>query len=103
MGVGGTPAAEPGAPAFFEGLRMRDDLRLSGARRLAAGDSSSSSSYSAARFFALGLLRGILLSSPGGGAMEEEDACSDAGVGGCDSLSLKPPPVAGVGADGVDG
>lgn len=81
---------------------MRDDLRLSGARRLAAGDSSSSSSYSAARFFALGLLRGFLLSSPGGGAMEE-DACSDAGVGGCDSLSLKPPPVAGVCADGVAG
>ena len=35
--------------------------------------------------------------------MEEEDACSDAGVGGCDSLSLKPPPVAGVCADGVEG
>jgi hypothetical protein len=33
----------------------------------------------------------------------EEDGCSVAGVGGCDSLSLKPPPVPGVCADGVAG
>ena len=33
----------------------------------------------------------------------EEEGCSVAGVGGCDSLSLKPPPVPGVCADGVAG